>query len=571
MSIVQPPRINPTRPMSIYATPPLDPPSDSPDSAEDTNGEDSDDHRSIQISNLSFTPPSSIGSHSAEKPTVLTPRTEHKFFSYFQQSAASTPRTLADSTFESPSKPMLESPAKLGKSFQSHPGAKNSAPPSPVSQKTSSFSSKLFKKISIRLTRGAADSPPSATINNVNTNINISTSTTSTRRTKSTKSTKNYVLTRENSMKTSGKKNSEQSPSSGSSGSPRSPRSPLYSGFTSSPRSEYPSPTIPSINDYNQSQATIETSFSGYSLEPVPESRSSEYEEASSLYDTTMETLGSFGISTIGLIPPIKRSSASVSAASPPPHQRPQSELFRSSPSLRSNALHSSSYPKRSNSSKSTSRHSPRRNDSVEALSVPSNIKREASTKTTSSRPSSRRHASPSKRGATNDPTPLSASSFSSSSSSLLRQQQQQQQNGGGRGESILKLNIYIDDNNNNNCANMKFNAAGEPRIDPYDDNFIALRLRKDKLRNINELINVIIFKIMNKRKNVRLNDIKLSIFFKDPNLKPIVLKKRIDEHASRASLVSVGAAGKEVDLNNDDLLLDYVQLKHKLYIRAQF
>ncbi|KAI5951012.1 hypothetical protein KGF54_004086 [Candida jiufengensis] len=127
--------------------------------------------------------------------------------------------------------------------------------------------------------------------------------------------------------------------------------------------------------------------------------------------------------------------------------------------------------------------------------------------------------------------------------------------------DPILKIKIFLDHSNNTN----------QPlKIHQLD--YISIKLRKDKLKNINELINVIIFKIMNKNKIINLNNIKLSIIFLNEdnqsdgngkNLNPIILKNSVKNFKN--------SSNNEICFNNDELLLDYVQLKKKIYIRAQF
>lgn len=132
----------------------------------------------------------------------------------------------------------------------------------------------------------------------------------------------------------------------------------------------------------------------------------------------------------------------------------------------------------------------------------------------------------------------------------------------------FLKLNIFLEDSQLTPPPSSRTAASStETSFTLLSDNhdFMAIKLRKDKLQNINELVNVIIFKIINKKPNIKVNDINLSIFFKDLHLKPILLKEPVTKKNS-------AMRNKEVLLlDNDGLLLDYVQLKRKLYIRAQF
>ncbi|KAI5968740.1 hypothetical protein CANMA_002176 [Candida margitis] len=121
----------------------------------------------------------------------------------------------------------------------------------------------------------------------------------------------------------------------------------------------------------------------------------------------------------------------------------------------------------------------------------------------------------------------------------------------------FLRLNIFLEDSQS---------TPPPPATSTSDHpDFIAIKLRKDKLQNINELINVIIFKIMNKKPNIKVNDINLSIFFKDSQLKPISLREPVKKSSHTEHKKEV------VSLDNGGLLLDYVQMKRKLYIRAQF
>lgn len=81
----------------------------------------------------------------------------------------------------------------------------------------------------------------------------------------------------------------------------------------------------------------------------------------------------------------------------------------------------------------------------------------------------------------------------------------------------------------------------------------IALKLKKQKLQNIHELIQVIQFKVGFRLAAVETSDIKLSIFFKNPKLKPI-------------PLLQSDSAGRSLDSN---LLMDYILAKDKLYVNA--
>ncbi|RCK56121.1 hypothetical protein Cantr_05474 [Candida viswanathii] len=93
----------------------------------------------------------------------------------------------------------------------------------------------------------------------------------------------------------------------------------------------------------------------------------------------------------------------------------------------------------------------------------------------------------------------------------------------------------------------------------------ITIKLRKDKLNNINELTNLVLFKLMSKKQDLNINRVKLLIIFKDKSLKPILLKDSIDKKSKSMD----GIVNKELGVDKDDLLLDYVQMKDKLYIKA--
>lgn len=80
----------------------------------------------------------------------------------------------------------------------------------------------------------------------------------------------------------------------------------------------------------------------------------------------------------------------------------------------------------------------------------------------------------------------------------------------------------------------------------------MALKLKKQKLENINELIQVIQFKVGFRFSALDTSDIKLSIFFKNPKLRPIPLND---------------SAGRSLDTNG--LTMDYILAKDKLYVKA--
>ncbi|ODV65912.1 hypothetical protein HYPBUDRAFT_242524 [Hyphopichia burtonii NRRL Y-1933] len=107
--------------------------------------------------------------------------------------------------------------------------------------------------------------------------------------------------------------------------------------------------------------------------------------------------------------------------------------------------------------------------------------------------------------------------------------------------ESILKLKLYLGSRN---------------------ESVMALKLKKDKLDNIDELIDVLIYKIIEKFNNLDLsaNQIKISIFFKNPKLKSIIMKNFGPKEYN-----------DEFSFLQKELLMDYISNKDKLYIRAEF
>lgn len=117
------------------------------------------------------------------------------------------------------------------------------------------------------------------------------------------------------------------------------------------------------------------------------------------------------------------------------------------------------------------------------------------------------------------------------------------------KSENLLKLKIYIGRRN---------------------DDIISLQLRKDRLLNISELLDVIIFKMLDRVNNhkyhlhsnlpnVTSDDLQISIVFKESSLHPILLK---DYGRRKTSGFSY---------SQKDLLLDYVMAKEKLYIRVDY
>lgn len=95
----------------------------------------------------------------------------------------------------------------------------------------------------------------------------------------------------------------------------------------------------------------------------------------------------------------------------------------------------------------------------------------------------------------------------------------------------------------------------------------MALLVRKDRLRNLNELVNLIIFRLLARKNDLNINKVKLLIFFKDNTLNPIVLKQSVFESTVQRQSMKYYPV---IDDNNDSLLFDYVMMKKKLYIKAE-
>lgn len=99
-------------------------------------------------------------------------------------------------------------------------------------------------------------------------------------------------------------------------------------------------------------------------------------------------------------------------------------------------------------------------------------------------------------------------------------------------------------------------------KSEKFESEIIAFRMKKDRLRNLNELNNLIIFRLLELKQDININNLRLLMVFKDKNLKPIVLKLSVDAKER----------GEEQAFyfNDMGLLFDYVMLKDKLYVKAQ-
>lgn len=88
----------------------------------------------------------------------------------------------------------------------------------------------------------------------------------------------------------------------------------------------------------------------------------------------------------------------------------------------------------------------------------------------------------------------------------------------------------------------------------------IALKVQKEHLQGINELIDIIISKIARMRSDINREDIKLFLFFKQESIRPILL--------SRIPSKSINDFNLNL-FDNTSLIMDYLSGREKLYIRA--
>ncbi|CUM46817.1 unnamed protein product [Debaryomyces tyrocola] len=106
---------------------------------------------------------------------------------------------------------------------------------------------------------------------------------------------------------------------------------------------------------------------------------------------------------------------------------------------------------------------------------------------------------------------------------------------------SSIKIKIYISEN------------------DQLED-VIALKVQKEHLQDINELIDIIICKITSMRSDINGENIKLFLFFKKESIRPILLSKTASETTNDLNLNS---------FDNNSMIMDYLSGREKLYIRA--
>lgn len=106
---------------------------------------------------------------------------------------------------------------------------------------------------------------------------------------------------------------------------------------------------------------------------------------------------------------------------------------------------------------------------------------------------------------------------------------------------SSMKIKIYINEN------------------DQLED-VMALKVQKEHLQDINELIDIIISKITSMRSDINRENIKLFLVFKQESIRPILLSKTPRKTFNESNLNL---------FDNTSLIMDYLSGKEKLYIRA--
>ena len=475
-SVEQP---KPHRPISLYVTPPLDIDDSNPTRGNSTSEEEDDedddvmDKHSCELSQLQFTPPSSLNNgkfmHMIRPITPPTnennsPTSSTSPFKYHQPPSK---KSLLKQGGYSTSESILLSPSKLFKrlsrKFSSSSGGSNES-----RRNSLIISSSIPNSVSTTTLKSVLELPTKDSQSPKNTEP------------ASTKSSSAKPTTNTSSEKTTPKNETTEPENITMMSSPKSivtrvkvsKSHPEKDIETTQLQQELT--TIPA----NQSEQEDEedhdeiitgiqdiTSFSGFSLDRKASITNESHQKSTFSNDTPNTTMGSHSL------------------------QESQDHYYSPSPS----------------SSKQTN------NDPVS--STPISVTRNSTKKSNSSK--------------------LSRSHSSSKSSS--------------NSEQVLVLRIFMRDPDTKEIIS------------------ITIKLRKDKLRNINELTNLVLFKLMGKKQDLNINNVKLLIFFKNKNLKPILLKDSVNKKSKSLE----NALNKEFGSDKDDLLLDYVQMKDKLYIKA--
>lgn len=107
---------------------------------------------------------------------------------------------------------------------------------------------------------------------------------------------------------------------------------------------------------------------------------------------------------------------------------------------------------------------------------------------------------------------------------------------------SSMKIKIYISEK------------------DEFEEVVVALKVQKEHLQDINELIDVIIQKIASQRSAIKRDNVKLYLLFKKESIRPIPLPMTPSETLNGSTLNS---------FDKTSLIMDYLSGRDKLYIRA--
>ncbi|KAI5963543.1 uncharacterized protein KGF55_002423 [Candida pseudojiufengensis] len=580
---------NKPRPMSLYTTPPLD--FNSSDNDEiDYEEEDElkaknytiDDHKSIQISNISFTPPSSINSIKDDQLQEIKQNT-NKGSIFFTPEKSNKNKSSSNKNY-------LQPPPKIESLSSSS---------TPIASKGSFSPSKLFKKFSLKLKNYSN--------NNINSESKSNTPISSPNLKSKSKNSSPFITQEPKNSKsantqtqTSSKQNSSStifstpklsSPSLRYSKSLK--RFSRHEGKEEKDKSEDKSQVKKNENLRHSSYFPNDKELLKTPTKSNQPNFSSSPAKASKLNLDLEQPKIQTNINSNSYINSLGRSS-SISSTPRTPNTSKSTHTFEkfsnssnSSPKFSKN---NSKFPSHSEFY-NTSTKDEKFNNTVISFSGYS-IK---DSETNNNNNNNKSNASESPTSMSYDDTTLNSfESYLPNQISRNKSQhkhhhqvqepqhqhhhQQQNYKPESRRSSIhkSKRNSYIENNKNNSILKLKIllddqSIQSDQKQQQINQlNYISIKLNKNKLKNINELINIIIFKIMNFNKILNLNNLKLSIVFmnKDDNkkLNPIILKNSVVDYQQQQNNKS-----SEIFFNNDDLLLDYVLLKSKLYIRAQF
>ena len=103
------------------------------------------------------------------------------------------------------------------------------------------------------------------------------------------------------------------------------------------------------------------------------------------------------------------------------------------------------------------------------------------------------------------------------------------------------------------------------PAPKPSEIEVVVFTIAKEKLRNLNELNNLVIFRLLRIRQDINLNKVRLLLYFKNDALHPVLLKLCVDQkHKSKDDVTPT-------HFNDKALLFEYVMMKEKMYIKAEY